>query len=88
MASTMTSSSCTLGKSCATLRTSRNQSPSETLKTLALCMAVTSLRRVIAASKARRAMRSQHFAVTRRTASAMSSVGMNSPIPACMLRSA
>src|SRR5712692_2095995 len=88
IASTMISSSCTWGKSCATLRTSRRYSPSEIRNTFALCTAVTFLRRIIAASKPRRAMRSQHFAVTRRTASAMSSVGMNSPMPAYMLRSA
>ena len=88
IASTIFSSTATSGKSIATLRNSRRNRPSEMRNTLALCTAVTFLPRVIAHSKARRAMRSQHLAVTRRTAIAMSSVGMNSPMPMCMLRSA
>jgi uncharacterized protein YqeY len=88
IASTIFSSTATSGKSIATLRNSRRNRPSEMRNTLALCTAVTFLPRVIAHSKARRAMRSQHLAVTRRTAIAMSSVGINSPMPMCMLRSA
>ncbi len=87
IASTMTSSSSTPGKSFATLWTSRRNRPSEILKTFALCTAVTFFRRFTAASKARREMRSQHFAVTRRIDSAVSSVTMNSLTPRCMLRS-
>ena len=56
--------------------------------TFALCTAVTFLRRLLAQSNATREMRSHWRAVTLRTASAMSSVGMNSPRPMNMLRSA
>ena len=56
--------------------------------TLALCTAVTFLRRSMAISKACLAMRSQPWRVILRTLSATSSVGMNSPEPMNMLRSA
>jgi hypothetical protein len=56
-------------------------------KLLALWMAVTFLRRVIASSKARRAMRSLQWRVILRVDSAMSGLGITSPQPRLMLRS-
>ncbi len=55
--------------------------------TFALCTAVTFRRRVRASSNALFAMRCEACAVILRTESATSGVGMNSPIPRCMLRS-
>ncbi len=87
VASTMSSSSSTSGKSAATLRTSRRNSPSDSLSTLALWTAVTFPRRPRASSKAARATLSQAPALILRTDRARSASGMNSPLPACMLRS-
>jgi hypothetical protein len=59
-----------------------------TFRTFTLCTAVTFLRRARAISNAARAMRREPCAVILRTDSATSGVGMNSPMPMCMLRSA
>jgi hypothetical protein len=56
--------------------------------TLALCTMVTFLRRREASSNASRAMRSQAPRVMMPMAMATSGVGMNSPVPRWVLRSA
>ena len=71
-----------------TARTQSRKKVSDTRSTLALWTAVTFFRRRIASSKAASAMRVQPSRVILRTDSATSGVGMNSPEPTNMLRSA
>ncbi len=87
VASTMSSSSSTSGNSAATLRTSRRNRPSDSLRTLALWTAVTFLLRWLASSNAVRATAADALAVILRMEKAESWSGMNSPLPANMLRS-
>jgi hypothetical protein len=88
MASTMRSSYATPGKRDATARTLSRKSPSDTRSTFALCTAVTLLRRRGASAKAASAMRVEPERVILRTDSARSGVGMNSPMPTNIERSA
>ena len=88
MASMMRSSYSTPGEREATARTQSRKSPSETRSTLALCTAVTFLRRRAASAKAACAIRVEPARVILRTESARSAVGMNSPEPRNIERSA
>src|SRR5262245_48498738 len=81
IASMIRSSYSTPGKRDATARTDSRKSPSDTRSTLALCTAVTFLRRCSASAKAVCAIRVEPARVTLRTESARSAVGMNSPEP-------
>ena len=81
MASIMRSSYCTFGYFAATVRMHSRKSPSDTRSTLALCTAVTFLRRCNASLKAACAMRVEPSRVILRMAIARSGVGMNSPEP-------
>lgn len=88
IASTCSSSTSTLGYMVPISRhTSRNK-PVVFDSTFALCTMVTRLRRREARSKAVCAMRSHAARVMTPTARATSGVGMNSPLPTAMLRSA
>src|SRR5665213_1562394 len=88
MASMMRSSYCTCGYFAATARVHSRYSPSDTRSTLALCTQVTFLRRCIASLNADSAMRVEPLRVILRMAMARSGVGMNSPGPTCIERSA
>ncbi len=88
MASMIRSSYATAGKREATARTHSRNSPSDTRSTLALCTAVKRLRRRMASANATSAIRVELPRVILRTESARSGVGMNSPAPRNIDRSA